>query len=287
MRKTKKNMKFKNKKKNYYKRLPLLAKAGMIANRSSRTTVPKGKPVGKLSSLFRSSSVPVGAVIYQDAPTRDSLYPVLQDEPSSSVPVGTVIYPDAPTRNSLYPVLPDEPSSSVPMGLPVSLYPSVPITPSRGSSISSSEGDYLDAYDPIDELKKAKISADGAQRAAAKATEAREAAEAYVRIRQQAVSNFTEYARSDYGGRSKDWDKVEVAKVRLANARQALEEATTKEAAAVALVAEREKELLEARIKANEFNAATNKSLSLYAIDATRRIARAVSGSTKKSKAHK
>jgi hypothetical protein len=70
-------MKFKNKKKNYYKRLPLLAKAGMIADRSSPTTVPVGKPVGMLSSLLRSSSVPVGTVIYPDAPTRNSIYPVL------------------------------------------------------------------------------------------------------------------------------------------------------------------------------------------------------------------
>jgi hypothetical protein len=58
MRKTKKNMKFKNKNKNknYYKRysnnrayinrrLPLLAKAGMIANRSSPTRVPEGLSV--------------------------------------------------------------------------------------------------------------------------------------------------------------------------------------------------------------------------------------------------
>jgi len=76
MRKTKKNMKFRNKNKNYYKhfsnnrayinrRLPLLANAGMRANRSSRTRVPvpEGTPVGLLSSLMGSSSVPEGTLL--------------------------------------------------------------------------------------------------------------------------------------------------------------------------------------------------------------------------------
>jgi hypothetical protein len=74
MRQKKKNMKFKNKKKNYYKRysnnrayinrrLPLLAKAGMIANRSSPTRVREGLPVGMLSSLMGSSSVPEGTLL--------------------------------------------------------------------------------------------------------------------------------------------------------------------------------------------------------------------------------
>jgi len=74
MRKTKKNMKFRNKNKNYYKhfsnnrayinrRLPLLANAGMIANRSSPPTVPEGKPVGTLSNLMGSSSVPEGTLL--------------------------------------------------------------------------------------------------------------------------------------------------------------------------------------------------------------------------------
>jgi hypothetical protein len=74
MRKTKKNMKFRNKNKNYYKRysnnrayinrrLPLLANAGMIANRSSPTRVQEGLPVGTLSSLIGSSSVPEGTLL--------------------------------------------------------------------------------------------------------------------------------------------------------------------------------------------------------------------------------
>ena len=74
MRKTKKNMKFGNKNKNYYKhysnnrayinrRLPLFAKAGMIENRSSPTRVPEGLPVGTLSSLMGLSSVPEGTLL--------------------------------------------------------------------------------------------------------------------------------------------------------------------------------------------------------------------------------
>jgi hypothetical protein len=220
-------MKFKNKKKNYYRRLPLLAKAGMIADRSSQI-----------------------------------------DE----IPLGLIVEPDI---------------NSVPMGLPVSLYPSLPRTPSRRSSISSSEGDYHDAYDPIVELEKAEIRAEGAQMAAAKATAAREAAEAYVINRQRAVYNSTEFALSIYGDRPKDWVRVAEQKERLANAKQALKEAITMEEAAVALAAEQEKELQEAIIKANEFKAATKKSLSRRVIGATRKIMTTLRGSRRKSKAHK
>jgi hypothetical protein len=243
MRKTKKNMKFKNKKKNYYKRLPLLAKAGMIADRSSPTTVPKGKPVGVLSSLFRSSSVPVGTPLYLDN------------------------YQEVPAREPLYPELID-----------------IPSTPIRISSISSSDSEknFYDAIDPIVELEKAEIRANGAQRAAAKATAAREVAEAYVINRQRAVTLSVQYAASEYGGRRKDWVHVVEQQERLANARQALKDPITMEEAAVALAEERKKELQDAIIKANEFKAATKKSLSRRAIDASRRIARAVSGSTRK-----
>jgi hypothetical protein len=227
MRKTKKNMKFKNKKKNYYKRLPLLAKAGMIADRSSQI-----------------DEIPLGLIVEQDI-------------------------------------------NSVPMGLPVSLYPSLPRTPSRRSSISSFEGDYLDAYDPIVELEKAEIRAEGAQMAAAKATAAREAAEAYVINRQQAVYNFTEYAQASMFSSPKDWAEVRVAKERLANAKRTLREAITMEKASVALAAEQKKELQEARIKANEFKTATKKSLSRRVIGATRKIMTTLRGSTRKSKAHK
>jgi hypothetical protein len=227
MRGTKKNMKFKNKKKNYYRRLPLLAKAGMIADRSSQI-----------------------------------------DE----IPLGLIVEPDI---------------NSVPMGLPVSLYPSLPRTPSRRSSISSSEGDYHDAYDPIVELEKAEIRAEGAQMAAAKATAAREAAEAYVINRQRAVYNFTEYAQASMFSSPKDWAEVRAAKERLANAKQALKEAITMEKASTALAAERKKELQEATMKAEAFVASTKKSLSRRVIGATRKIMTTLRGSRRKSKAHK
>jgi len=227
MRGTKKNTKIRNKKKNYYKRLPLLAKAGMIANRSSQI-----------------DEIPLGLIVEQDI-------------------------------------------NPVPIGLPVSLYPPLPITPSRRSSISSSEGNYVDAVDYEVELEKAEIRAEGAQMAAAKATAAREAAEAYVINRQQAVYNFTEYAQASMFSSPKDWAEVRVAKERLANAKRTLREAITMEEAAVALAAERKKELQEATMKAEAFVASTKKSLSRRVIGATQKIMTTLRGSRRKSKAHK
>jgi len=244
MRKTKKNMKFKNKKKNYYKRysnnrayinrrLPSLAKAGMIANRSPPTTVPMGKPVGTLSSLLRSSSVPVGTVSYPDI--------------FSEVPV------------SLYPELP-------------------PMTPLR----SMSKEDYVDAVDYEFELKKAEIKLEEAQWAAASATAAREDAEAYVITRQRAVYSWRENAKHSLFRSENAQARVKEAKESLENAKQALEAAITIEGAAVAVKAVAEKELQDAIIKADKFKAAPKISLPRRVMSVTRRIARAVRGSRRK-----
>jgi len=287
MRKTKKNMKFRNKKKNYYKRysnnrgyinrrLPLLAKAGMIANRSLPTTMPMGKPVGLLSSLFRLSSVPVGTVIHPDALTRDSLYPALQDEPPS-VPASFLIRNTLPSRLMGTPLYSDNFSE-----VPVSLYPELPPTPLR----SWSNEDYLDAVDYELDLKNAEIKLEEAQRAAASATAARKVAEAYVIKQQRAVDSWRENAIHSLFSGKKAQAQVKEAEERLENAEQAIKEAITMEKAAVAVKAVAEKELQDATIKADEFKAAPKKSLPRKVMDVTQRIAKAVRGSRSKKVKH-
>jgi hypothetical protein len=232
-------MKFKNKKKNYYRRLSLLAKAGMIADRSSQI-----------------NKIPLGLNVEQDL-------------------------------------------NPVPMGLPVSLYPPLPITPSRRSSISSSEGNYVDAVDYEVELEKAEIELKKAQTAARSAhTQTYLKEQDYSLARAYYIRAYNEYIIYSDSSLSLEERKIYWAGVmrmyeeRRERAKRLLDEATTKEAAAVALVAEREKELLEAKIeadkfKADEFKAAPKKSLSRRVIGATRKIMTTLRGSTRKSKAHK
>lgn len=126
MRRTKKNIKFKNKKTKSYKRLlhsarpSLLAKAGMISDRSP---IPMGRPV---DFDYDRSSVPMG------------------------VPYGFDI---------------GQTSSQVPEGAPVGLYPSLtPSLPSRSASSNSEYHDALDpielhverimtGVDPIEDIE--------------------------------------------------------------------------------------------------------------------------------------